>query len=126
MVNQADHDSEYMICKCEHDTNDHSYIPNELDNDDLDCDKCKCKKFESKNHSQQETSKKSDFVKPADTSTLSDFRQRSQDVWSYEEENVKESIKRLFKVVDNEIGLETTKGRRIVNGFNRELGDKLT
>lgn len=33
------------VCKCGHHTNDHSYDPKELLNDDLDCDKCDCKKF---------------------------------------------------------------------------------
>ena len=35
----------------------------------------------------------------------------------------KEFIQRLFKVVDKEIGLETTKGRRITNGFNKLSGN---
>lgn len=34
------------ICKCGHHTNDHSHpYPINLDNDDLECDKCDCKKY---------------------------------------------------------------------------------
>lgn len=32
-------------CKCGHHTNDHSYNPKNLMNDDLNCDKCECVKF---------------------------------------------------------------------------------
>lgn len=34
-------------CKCGHHTNDHSYNPKNLMNDDLNCDKCECIKFVS-------------------------------------------------------------------------------
>ena len=61
-----------------------------------------------------------------DTSTLSDKIWETTQHKYIPINDIKDFIKRLFKVVDNEIGLETTKGRRIVNGFNRELGDKLT
>ena len=34
------------ICKCGHNTNDHSHpYPIKIDNDDLECDECDCKKF---------------------------------------------------------------------------------
>jgi hypothetical protein len=38
-------------CVCGHMLNDHSYLPDQLLNDDLDCDICDCKKFRNQgNH----------------------------------------------------------------------------
>ena len=37
---------EEEICKCGHDNKDHSYIPEEINNVNLDCDVCDCENFE--------------------------------------------------------------------------------
>ena len=37
---------EKEICKCGHHTKDHSYNPEDLENNNLECDHCDCKNFE--------------------------------------------------------------------------------
>lgn len=44
LVNNVDEVKD-EICKCGHSTNDHSYNPNDLMNNNLKCDICDCENF---------------------------------------------------------------------------------
>ena len=90
-----------------------------------------CQQDELETDENSHTSVKTVRRRTAGTSSLSDkiFTSETKGyvpVPCIAKEDVKEAVKRLFKIVDKEIGLETTKGKRIVDGFNNELGKELT